>query len=342
MRRLSRARAVVATGIVLGASSAALGLLVPAASAADLPRPTVSTSTVAANEYFTISGTGCVDATAGAPLPSVSVRSVQIGDGSQAAPDGSWSLTNSFAGAPPGSYPIQATCHLSTGPLAYPPVTVTVTAASGPQRPAPLPTLPNAPTPPPAAPPPAVAPVPPSTAPPAPASAPSAAATSASGPTPTAPAPSAGAPGPAPGCTDCARLTDDEALAPGVTLTLTYSGFQPGEEVTLVMRSTPVELGTFAADATGVVTANITLPDSAEAGSHTLTLSGPVSGDLVVDFRLAAAPRDRGNASASARTDLILPVSLGAVGLVLLGGAVMVHRLSTHEPDGLPDPGNGD
>ena len=109
------------------------------------------------------------------------------------------------------------------------------------------------------------------------------------------------APGPAPGCADCERLAGGEALTAGDDVTLSYSGFQPGEQVTLVMRSTPVELGTFTADAAGVVTATVTLPASAEAGSHTLTFSGPVTGDHVVRFRLCRRREAAVNRGAAAR-----------------------------------------
>lgn len=138
-------------------------------------------------------------------------------------------------------------------------------------------------------------------------------------------------PSAAPGCTDCERLTGGDPVRPGARLTLSYSGFQPGEQVALVMRSTPVELGTFPADAAGTVTADITIPDTAEAGSHTLTLSGPVTGDHVVRFRLAATQEPGGEpvaAPASEGTDHTVPLILGGIGLLLLagGGLLLLRR----------------
>ena len=114
----------------------------------------------------------------------------------------------------------------------------------------------------------------------------------------------------------------------GAKLVLGYVGFQPGEQVTLVMRSTPVTLGTFTADASGLVTANATIPASAEPGSHTLTLSGPATGDVVVGLHLAAA-RQHETAVTSDGTDLTLPLALGGAALVLLlgvGGFVVLRR----------------
>ena len=94
------------------------------------------------------------------------------------------------------------------------------------------------------------------------------------------------------------------------------------------MRSKPVMLGTFIADASGVVTANVVLPDSAEAGSHTLTLSGPVTGDHIVRFRLVAAEKQSVAAPPSTGTDLTLPLALGGAALVLLTacGVVLYRR----------------
>ena len=102
------------------------------------------------------------------------------------------------------------------------------------------------------------------------------------------------------------------------------------------MRSTPVELGTFTADASGTVTANVTIPASAETGSHTLTLSGPVTGDQVLRFRLWAQ-RDDVAEPASEGTGLTMPLALGGAGLVLLavGGLVLYRRRAARsaEPD---------
>ncbi len=137
-------------------------------------------------------------------------------------------------------------------------------------------------------------------------------------------------------CPDCERLTGGEPLTAGDELTLSYSGFQPGEQVTVVMRSTPVELGTFTVDASGTVTANVTIPASAETGSHTLTLSGPVTGDQVLRFRLWAQ-RDDVAGPASDGTGLAMPLALGGAGLVLLavGGLVLYRRraATSAEPD---------
>jgi hypothetical protein len=120
----------------------------------------------------------------------------------------------------------------------------------------------------------------------------------------------------------------------GEELSLSYAGFQPGEQVSLVMRSTPVELGTFTADAAGIVTADFALPASAEAGSHTLTFSGPVTGDHVVRFRLAAEQRHVPVAApSSAASGPALPLALGGSALLLLiAGGLVLHRRRAGRP----------
>jgi hypothetical protein len=149
-----------------------------------------------------------------------------------------------------------------------------------------------------------------------------------------------------PGCIDCRKLTGDEPLTAGAELTLRYAGFQPAEEITLVMRSTPVELGTFSADAAGVLTAEVTIPAAAEAGSHTLTLTGPVTGDHVVRFRLTAAEQATGTAAATAAsegTDLALPLALGAAGVLLFAvGGLVLHRRRATQLAATDQSGNSD
>ena len=50
-----------------------------------------------------------------------------------------------------------------------------------------------------------------------------------------------------------ATLTPGAAVAPGVLRNLALFGYMPFERVTLVLHSTPRTLGTFTADANGIV-----------------------------------------------------------------------------------------
>ncbi|HEY2042541.1 MAG TPA: Ig-like domain-containing protein [Jatrophihabitans sp.] len=76
-------------------------------------------------------------------------------------------------------------------------------------------------------------------------------------------------------------------LHPGDAVALAGSGFQPGETVSVVLRSTPVTLTSVTAGPSGNATASVTLPTTLSAGSHTLTLHGSL-GDAVFRFTVAA------------------------------------------------------
>jgi len=64
---------------------------------------------------------------------------------------------------------------------------------------------------------------------------------------------------------------------PGDTLTLSGSGFMPGEPVSVVLHSTPVELASVKADESGVAQATVTLPSDTPVGAHEITLTGAYS-----------------------------------------------------------------
>lgn len=116
--------------------------------------------------------------------------------------------------------------------------------------------------------------------------------------------------------------------APGQQVRRVIEGFQPHEVVTLVMHSTPVVLGTFTADANGVLTASFTLPAGATVGTHTLVYEGTVT-YFQESFTVTAAGRQL----AYTGTDMTVPLTLG-LGLVAAGtGALYVSR---RKPAGAP------
>ena len=187
------ARAAVSAALVLGSAVGAV-VLAPATSAAPLPAPSVSKSTVTWNEYFSISGTGCLDPGSGTP-GDVAVTGPEFGDGVHASADGSWSLSSVYYGVPSGRYPLTATCLLPGGSQTYPTFVVTVAAPGASPEPAPAPPpVPSVPSVTPRA-----TPTPARTAAPPPASPTPAPPPSAS---PTPPPPAQAAPGPAAGCGD--------------------------------------------------------------------------------------------------------------------------------------------
>ena len=102
--------------------------------------------------------------------------------------------------------------------------------------------------------------------------------------------PSAGAASPYPGNGCAVTMTKVTAL-PGDQLTVTATGYPAGAEVTFTLHSTPVVLGTVAADASGNATLVFTLPPGTTPGLHQITANGvplglcdpDVSANLMVD-----------------------------------------------------------
>ncbi len=79
-------------------------------------------------------------------------------------------------------------------------------------------------------------------------------------------------------------------VTPGSTQTVTAEGFEPGESVSAVMSSEPVDVGTYVADEEGNVDFQFVVPTDTAVGEHTLTLTGQTSGTVVSGtFTVAAA-----------------------------------------------------
>jgi hypothetical protein len=80
----------------------------------------------------------------------------------------------------------------------------------------------------------------------------------------------------------------------GETQTATGRYFQPGEKVTAVMHSTPVTVAETVADAAGNVTVAWTIPAGTALGTHTIELTGAVSGPGRAAFQVQeAAPEPK-------------------------------------------------
>jgi hypothetical protein len=93
-------------------------------------------------------------------------------------------------------------------------------------------------------------------------------------PTPTDAPPADGEPTPEP----TNPITFGQAeVAPGATQSATASGFTPGETVSAVLHSDPVDVGTFIADEDGEVSAQFIVPADTAAGEHRLVLTGQSS-----------------------------------------------------------------
>ena len=132
----------------------------------------------------------------------------------------------------------------------------------------------------------------------------------------------------------------------GDTITISGSGFAPGEKVSIELHSTPVVLGSVNADESGAVSTTVTLPADTALGGHEIVLTGAYSGTtgataltvvapgggLVTEPGGAtggsANPSGAGASSAAqlAATGSELPFGeMGLAALVLVAGAVLVR-----------------
>ncbi|MCS3442594.1 choice-of-anchor G family protein [Microbacterium phyllosphaerae] len=78
-------------------------------------------------------------------------------------------------------------------------------------------------------------------------------------------------------------------LERGAKQTAVGTGFEPGEEVTGVMTSAPIALGSQVADDEGTVTFTWTVPSDTDLGTHTVTLTGASSGSVAATFQVVAS-----------------------------------------------------
>ncbi len=191
-------------------------------------------------------------------------------------------------------------------------------------------------TPDPSSPPPTTAPpttAPPTTAPPT--TAPPNAVPPTTGPglaAPTTPAPTTPAPGdPSPQVLTALPMGLDvpPLVRPGQTITVTGSGFVPGETVRVIMMSEPVVLAEVAADGDGVAVAMVTIPLAATVGEHHLYMYGMTSRTGIGGLTQVAAD---GTAPAESRPAALAFTGAGstpllalALALVALGVALQVR-----------------
>ena len=132
----------------------------------------------------------------------------------------------------------------------------------------------------------------------------------------------------------------------GGAVSLTVTGFLPGEDVTLTLYSDPYDLGTWKVDSTGKVTGTATLPSDISVGEHTIKVEGQQS-HRVAEVKIHVAAKPAASTPGSAKptngmpagaTDMIstgsnraaLAVPLGFASVLLLaGGAFALRRGAT-------------
>jgi len=118
---------------------------------------------------------------------------------------------------------------------------------------------------------------------------------------------------------DGGLTVDPTQMNAGGHVMIDSSGWKPVTSVTITLHSTPVVLSTETADGNGGVQAQVTIPSSAEAGAHTIVLTGTaangdpreVSTAFTVTSGSGSLPRTGAAISA-----------LVIVGLVLLAGGI--------------------
>jgi adhesin/invasin len=83
-------------------------------------------------------------------------------------------------------------------------------------------------------------------------------------------------------------LVNKPAITQGDPQTVVGENFQPGEVVSGVMNSDTLPLGDLVADDDGRVTFTWQVPASTNPGAHQARLTGPLSGEVVGAFNVAA------------------------------------------------------
>jgi hypothetical protein len=142
---------------------------------------------------------------------------------------------------------------------------------------------------------------------------------------PATPTPAAFTPGAKPNTPGIGAATSSgttNVAAPGQKIVKVLKGFKAHEVVTLVLHSTPVTLGTFTADANGVVTAEFTLPAGTALGTHTLAYDGNLGSHYEDPITLTAD----GKALASTGASIALPLIGGTVLVAAGAGALVIGR----------------
>ncbi len=120
----------------------------------------------------------------------------------------------------------------------------------------------------------------------------------------------------------------DTTPAPGQTVTVSGGGFMPNSTVTIVLDPGAAALGSTTASATGVVSAAVTIPESA-SGARTIVLSGTATNGKPLTLSVAVNIGASGGGIPTTGSDS-LPILLWAIGAtgtgVALWGGVSVRR----------------
>jgi hypothetical protein len=170
---------------------------------------------------------------------------------------------------------------------------------------------------------------------------PSPSATTSSSPTASATPSSSASPSTSPSPTGSGAITvtldgdlveDGAILQPGDELEVLADGFDPDEDVTVTLASTPTLLATVTADQSGAVTYTFVVPDDIESGDHTLTLLGADSAtERVFAFAIDdSTPTSVGGVLAQTGVEFAVLIGLGLA--LLVAGVVFVVASRARRP----------
>ncbi|SJN27499.1 5'-nucleotidase [Microbacterium esteraromaticum] len=118
-------------------------------------------------------------------------------------------------------------------------------------------------------------------------------------------------------------------VAAGGTVTVSGEGFAAGDELTIELRSTPVQLGTATVAADGTFSATVTVPKNTAAGAHTIAVIQSDGAEATAPLTVTAADggpgSNPGDDLATTGADSVPYLVLAAL-LLTLGLALVVAR----------------
>jgi LPXTG-motif cell wall-anchored protein len=127
-----------------------------------------------------------------------------------------------------------------------------------------------------------------------------------------------------------ALTLSETTVDPGQALTATGRGFRALGSVDMAFESSPVALGTFQADASGVVTARVTVPSNATPGTHQIAATGPAPDNATLVLRATLTVRAAGDPGAATNSaplvrtgsSSVIPLTTAGIVLVFVGATV--------------------
>lgn len=121
---------------------------------------------------------------------------------------------------------------------------------------------------------------------------------------------------------------DDNTVTPGQLVTISGSGFAARTTLTMTFNSHPRSLGTAQSDAAGAFRVSVQIPNDAEDGRHTITVTGLNSqgGTHTVTISLTASGTGLPQTGSSTFRDVKVAFTLLSLGELLIGAELLARR----------------